>query len=45
MKPEEHARQRIDTLLSQTGWLVQDYAALNLGAGRGIASRGSLLPQ
>jgi type I restriction enzyme R subunit len=37
VKPEEQARQRIDLLLSQADWLVQDYAALNLGAGRGIA--------
>ena len=37
MKPEEQARQRIDALLAQAGWLVQDYAQLNLGAGRGIA--------
>ena len=39
MKPEEQARARIDVLLTQVGWLVQDYAALNLGAGRGIAIR------
>jgi hypothetical protein len=37
MKPEEQARARIDALLSAAGWLVQGYAALNLGAGRGIA--------
>lgn len=45
MKPEEQARARIDALLSQAGWLVQDYAQLNLGAGRGIAIRESPLPQ
>ena len=39
MKPEEQARQRIDALLTQAGWLVQEYAALNLGAARGIAIR------
>ena len=39
MKPEEQARQRIDALLTQAGWIVQDYAQLNLGAGRGIAIR------
>ena len=39
MKPEEQARQRIDALLTQAGWLVQDYATLNLGAARGVAIR------
>ena len=37
--PEQRARQRIDTLLTQAGWLVQDLDALNLGAGRGVAVR------
>lgn len=39
MKPEEQARQRIDVLLTQAGWIVQNYASLNLGAGRGVAIR------
>ncbi len=37
--PEELARQNIDALLAQCGWLVQDYKKLNLSAGRGIAVR------
>jgi len=39
MKPEEQARTRIDDLLEQAGWQVQDRKRLNLGAGRGIAIR------
>jgi type I restriction enzyme R subunit len=39
MTPEEKARQQIDAMLIASGWLVQDYKALNLGAGRGIAIR------
>ena len=39
MKPEEQARTRIDDLLEQAGWVIQDRRQLNLGAGRGIAVR------
>src|SRR6266446_2272188 len=39
MKPEELARKRIDDLLTQVGWVVQDGNTLNLSAGRGIAVR------
>ncbi len=39
MKPEEKARQQIDLLLQQCGWLVQDYRQVNLSAGSGIAIR------
>lgn len=39
MKPEQKARQRIDQLLEQAGWLVQDYAAMNITAGLGVAVR------
>lgn len=39
MTPEQTARVEIDTLLAAAGWLVQDYRALNLAAGRGIALR------
>ena len=35
--PEQHARETIDALLTSAGWLVQDYKAINLSAGRGIA--------
>jgi type I restriction enzyme R subunit len=37
--PEELARQQIDALLVQSGWLIQDYKKLDLSAGRGIAIR------
>ena len=34
--PEERARVKIDAALSASGWVVQDYDALNLAAGRGV---------
>ncbi len=37
--PEQIARQRIDRLLSQSGWVVQDYAQMNISAGLGVAIR------
>ncbi|MCB0042078.1 MAG: DEAD/DEAH box helicase family protein, partial [Caldilinea sp.] len=37
--PEERARQNIDRLLADAGWLVQSRDALNLGAGPGVAVR------
>src|SRR5512140_3458050 len=37
--PEELARQNIDALLAQCGWIVQSRNEMNLGAGRGIAVR------
>lgn len=37
--PEEKARLQIDQDLAKAGWLVQDFRALNLTAGRGIAVR------
>jgi len=39
MTPEEQARQRIDQMLIASGWIIQDYKALNLGASRGIVVR------
>ena len=39
MKPEEQARQKIDNLLEQAGWAVQDRDRFNLGAKRGVAIR------
>lgn len=39
MKPEEKARQQIDGLLQQCGWLIQDYKKVDLSAGTGIAIR------
>ena len=37
--PEELARQKIDELLEQCGWAVQDKGGANLAASRGIALR------
>jgi type I restriction enzyme, R subunit len=37
--PEELARQQIDALLQQCGWVIQNYKQLDLSAGRGIAIR------
>ncbi len=37
--PEAQARQNIDDLLTAAGWAVQDRAAMNLGAARGVAVR------
>ena len=37
--PEEQARETIDASLEAAGWRVQDRAALNLDAARGVAVR------
>ncbi len=37
--PEALARQHIDAALTQAGWTVQDRAALNVHAHRGVAVR------
>ena len=39
MKPEEKARQKIDILLNEAGWAIQDVQKLNLGASLGVAIR------
>ncbi len=39
MKPEEEARQRIDEMLTQAGWAVQDRVRFDPRASRGIALR------
>lgn len=39
MKPEEHARQKIDAMLAQAGWTVQDRQRLNLNASLGVVIR------
>lgn len=39
MDPEKEERQRIDDLLSQAGWQVQDANAINLYVSRGVAIR------
>ncbi len=38
-KPEEKARQNIDELLEDAGWVIQDYEDLNLGESLGVAIR------
>jgi type I restriction enzyme, R subunit len=37
--PEDRARQNIDKLLTDAGWIVRDKRAINLSAGRGVAVR------
>ncbi|PZR79372.1 MAG: hypothetical protein DLM52_01150 [Chthoniobacterales bacterium] len=41
--PEELARQNIDALLTQCGWIIQKRSTINLSAGRGIAITEGLL--
>jgi type I restriction enzyme R subunit len=37
--PEQIARDRIDQLLAQSGWVIQDFKKLNLAASTGVAVR------
>jgi len=39
MKPEDKAREGIDKMLEDSGWIIQDFKDLNLGASFGIAVR------
>ncbi len=39
MTPEQKARQKIDRMLEQSGWIVQDPAEMNISAGLGVAIR------
>ncbi len=39
LTPEQHSRQNIDDQLIKADWIVQDFRALNLSAGLGIAIR------
>src|SRR5438552_5934985 len=41
--PEELAREKIDPLLQQCGWILQNRSTINLSAARGIAIREALL--
>jgi hypothetical protein len=43
MTPEQRARQQIDLLLQESGWIVQDRPQTNLTAGPGVAIREALL--
>ncbi len=36
---EQKARDQIDELLRRSGWVVQDYASMNLASGAAIAVR------
>ncbi|OZB50343.1 MAG: type I restriction endonuclease subunit R, partial [Thiomonas sp. 14-66-4] len=42
--PEQSARSKIDALLAAAGWAVQDAAAANIHAARGVAIREFPLP-
>lgn len=39
MEPEEEAREQIDKMLEESGWIIQDYKDLNLGESFGVAVR------
>ncbi|MEN8231752.1 MAG: DEAD/DEAH box helicase family protein, partial [Thermodesulfobacteriota bacterium] len=39
MTCEEHAREKIDQLLKQAGWIIQDLKEANIHAGPGVAIR------
>src|SRR5438132_12149815 len=41
--PEELAREKIDKLLTECGWIIQNRSTINLSAGQGIAIREALL--
>jgi type I restriction enzyme, R subunit len=41
--PEERAREKIDKLLTDCGWVIQNRSTINLSASRGIAIREALL--
>jgi type I restriction enzyme R subunit len=41
--PEELAREKIDKLLTDCGWILQNRSTINLSASRGIAIREALL--
>jgi type I restriction enzyme, R subunit len=43
MSPEELAREKIDALLQQCGWVLQKRSTINLSASRGVAIREALL--
>src|SRR5438477_5265377 len=41
--PEELAREKIDKLLAECGWIIQNRSTINLSASRGIAIHEALL--
>jgi hypothetical protein len=38
-KPEDRARTKIDRLLTDAGWVIQNRDSINIEAGRGVAIR------
>lgn len=43
--PEELAREKIDALLQQSRWILQNRSTINLSASRGVAIREALLKE
>src|SRR5438034_7498797 len=43
--PEELAREKIDKLLAECGWTIQNRSTINLSAARGVALREALLKE
>jgi type I restriction enzyme R subunit len=43
LSAEDRARTRIDAMLKDAGWVVQDAGAVNLSAGLGVAVREFIL--
>ena len=43
--PEELAREKIDKLLAECGWTIQNRSTINLFAARGVALREALLKE
>jgi len=43
--PEEFARENMDKLLTQCGWILQNRTTINLSASRGVAIREALLKE
>ena len=39
LTPEQQARVEIDRQLTEAGWVVQDYGAINIHAADGVAVR------
>ena len=37
--PEAKAREKIDELLEEAGWAIQDYSEIDLAASKGVAVR------
>lgn len=43
--PEQLARQRIDAMLREAGWVIQDYRAVDFAAAPGVAVREFMTPE